>query len=68
MELHTAMELFKKKSIMLSFGLFFIGTIFPGGKLPYPITLTRKIRELVNLPDSTVLYQLRYTAQYFEVK
>lgn len=67
MELHTAMELFKK-STMLSFALFFLGTIFPGGKLPHPITLTGKIRELVNLPDSSVLYQLGYTAQYFEVK
>lgn len=53
---------------MLPFALFFLGIIFPGGKLPYPITLPRKIRELVNLPDSTVLYQLGYTAQYFEVK
>lgn len=53
---------------MLYFALFFLGTIFPGEKLPYPITLTRMIRELVNLPESAALYQLAYTAQYFEVK
>lgn len=62
------MELLKKKSTTLSFALFFFGTIFPRGKLPYPITLTRKIRELLNLPDTTALYQLGYTVQSSEAK
>lgn len=53
---------------MVSFALYFFGTFFPRGKLPYPITFTRKIRELLNLPDSTALHQLGCTVRYSEVK